>query len=60
MNVLEKEVEDMLWQGIIEDRELVRRKGLVVWDNATYYRQFDLGSYGICDIAGFQIDPKIS
>jgi hypothetical protein len=58
MNVLEKEIEDMIWQGLIEDRPLLRKKGLWVWDKASYYRQVDFGSYGICDIIGIQVNPK--
>jgi hypothetical protein len=60
MNVLEKEIEEMIWQGLNEDRKLLIRKGLVVWEDASYYRQLDLGSYGISDIIGFHIEPKIN
>lgn len=58
MNVLEKEIEDMIWQGINENRPLLRKKGLWVWDKTTYHRQIDFGSYGICDIIGIQVEPK--
>jgi hypothetical protein len=58
MNVLEKEIEDMIWQGLKENRRLLQKKGLWVWDNATYHRQVDLGSYGICDILGLRVQPK--
>lgn len=58
MNILEKEIEDMIWQGLEEDRRLLVKKGLVVWSNASYHRQVDFGSYGICDIMGLQVNPK--
>lgn len=58
MNVLEKEIEDMIWQGLKENRPLLREKGLWVWETATYHRQVDLGAYGICDILGICIQPK--
>lgn len=58
MNVLEKEIEDMIWQGINENRPLLRKKGLWVWDKTTYHRQVDFGAYGICDIIGINVQPK--
>lgn len=58
MNVLEKEIEDMICQGLVENRPLLRSKGLWVWDDAVYQRQVDMGSYGICDILGLQVFPK--
>jgi hypothetical protein len=58
MNILEKEIEDLIWQGIVEDRPLLRKKGIWIWESATYHRQVDFGSYGIADIIGLQVPPK--
>lgn len=58
MNVLEKEIEDMIWHGLQENRPLLRKKGLWVWENTIYLRQVDLGSYGIADLIGFNVQPK--
>jgi hypothetical protein len=58
MNVLEKEIEDMIWQGLVDNRPLLRKKGLWVWDSAIYRRQVDFGCYGICDIVGLDVYPK--
>lgn len=60
MNVLEKEIEDMICQGLAGDRPLLRKKGLWIWEDAAYQRQVDFGSYGICDILGMQVYPRMN
>jgi hypothetical protein len=53
MNVLEKEIEDMIWEGYRENPELIRAKGLPIQGAAI--RQLYLGSYGIADMVTFRI-----
>lgn len=58
MNILEKEIEDLIYEGICFQPALMRQKGLPVYHNTTYLRQFNLGSYGVADIIGFNISRK--
>lgn len=58
MNILEKEIEDLIWEGIRRDPDLMNEKGLPVHKDFTYARQVSLGSYGIADIVGYLICPK--
>lgn len=58
MNILEKEIEDLIWHGINHDKSSLTRKGLFVSSDMIYRRQFDLGSYGISDLLGYSIRHK--
>jgi hypothetical protein len=49
----------MIWQGITSDRLLLQKKGLHIPDSAHYFKQPNLGSYGVADIAGFWIGRRI-
>lgn len=59
MNVLEKEIEDLIWHGITHDRVLLHEKGLYIHGYSHYLRQFDIGNYGRVDLAGFHVGPKV-
>lgn len=60
MNVLEKEIEDLIWHGITKDRYAMNSKGLHIHDTYHYFRQFDIGNYGRPDIVGFDFQLKPS
>lgn len=53
MNVLEKDIEELIFNNIY-DTDLMKSKGFKVFESK-YYRQPDLGSYGIPDIVGVSI-----
>lgn len=51
MNILEKEIEDVIYDAITSDFNALTEHGLeLVCD--MYFRQFDLGEFGIADIIG--------
>lgn len=57
MNILEKEIEQLIWSAIQEEKfDLLWEKGLPLESQAKYYRQLNLGSYGILDIASILIN----
>lgn len=58
MNILEKEIEEIIYE-VAEDEpyELVKR-GLYAPQNATWYRQLQLGAYGVADLVAVTIFPK--
>jgi hypothetical protein len=53
MNVLEKEIEDVLFQSL-PNRAVLKERGFIHFENK-YYRQMYLGSYGQADIVGASI-----
>jgi hypothetical protein len=55
MNILEKDIEDLLWYGITTDRNSLREKGFYVPQHYHYCRQLDIGNYGRIDILGIDI-----
>lgn len=59
MNILEKEIEDVLFYALTElsQDDLVER-GLYRFDFYKYIRQLDLKEYGIADIVGYCIDEE--
>lgn len=57
MNILEKDIEDLLWSNL-HDCELLISKGLPVDPGYHYIRQPELGGYGRPDIVGFYVNPK--
>ena len=57
MIFLEKELEDFLFEMLEDFREELNRRGFKVskeYDEWIYYRQLNLGGYGIADIVGFK------
>lgn len=58
MNILEKEIEDLIWHGITNELGILNQKGLNINKEYRYLRQVDLGSYGRPDIVGFNFDLK--
>lgn len=51
MNVLEKEIEDLICESLDKDPKILHKRGLDIHYN--YIRQLNLGSYGIADIVSF-------
>jgi hypothetical protein len=58
MNILEKEIEDVLFETLTSNHSLLQQRGLFMPPTAEYARQIDLGTYGKPDIVGFTIHPK--
>jgi len=53
MNVLEKDLEDLIWELIERgDIGMLQRRGLFLDSYAQYFRQLNFGSYGIADLVG--------
>jgi hypothetical protein len=58
MEFLERTLEDLIWERIeIKDFESLHKRGLPLSANRTYFRQPNLGDYGIPDIIGVQLFP---
>lgn len=56
MNILEKDLEDLIWDKIEQgDFLALREKGLIVRENAKFWRQYNFSSYGIADIISLMI-----
>lgn len=51
MNILEKEIEDVVWDAISKDKKILLERGLELHCKK-YFRQLDLGEYGTPDIIG--------
>jgi hypothetical protein len=59
MNVLEREVEDLLWYGLTKYDDDISKKGINFYNpGMDYFRQPVLGSYGKADIIGINYSPK--
>lgn len=58
MNILEKEIEDLVFDALIKRPELLKSRGLGLWDNMKYRRQVNLGEYGRADIIGYSLGTK--
>lgn len=59
MNILEHEIEDVIWNEIErENYDGLKERGLPISDKYTYFRQFNLGSYGIADLIGVYVAPS--
>lgn len=54
MNILEKEIEDVLWDALNSNDVNLEERGLFLYADK-WLRQFNLGEYGIPDIVGYQI-----
>jgi hypothetical protein len=48
MNILEKDLEDIIWEAYEENPDILKHRGLYLYGTA--FRQLNLGSYGIADI----------
>lgn len=55
MNILEQEIEDIVWGAMVEDPDLLTDRGFYCSPNYTYVRQLDLCEYGRADIVGFRV-----
>lgn len=59
MNILEHEIEDLVWNAIDSfEHDLLQKRGLPVSMDFNYVRQYDLGKYGRADIIGFKANPS--
>jgi hypothetical protein len=59
MNILEQEIEDVIWNAIQEyDHDELFRRGLPIRQNFTYVRQLSLGNYGRADMVGIYVTPS--
>lgn len=57
MNILEKDIEDLLFEGLTGGTDLLEQKGLSLYYDH-YLRQPQLGTYGRPDIVGYSVDLK--
>lgn len=55
MNILEKELEDVIWEAINDEKVDLSDHGLYLHSD-NWIRQFNLGEYGIADIVGYTIE----
>jgi hypothetical protein len=61
MNILEQEIEQVVWDAIEEgDHDLLQKRGLPIYFDYKYVRQLDLGAYGRADLIGFKVYPSTS
>lgn len=59
MNILEQEIEEVVWQAILNNQhDELRDRGFPISEDYTYARQFDLNAYGRCDLLGFNVIPR--
>ena len=49
MNILEKDIEDLIWSGLQFNQGVLENTGFPILRDATYRRQVRLGNYGIAD-----------
>ncbi len=58
--MLEKEIEDIIYDGIRESPEEMKSRGFHLPENSKVYRQVNLGDYGIADliVVGKSTDEK--
>ena len=58
MNILEQEIEDVVWNSIAHDKhEVLHERGLPIYKGFTYIRQMELSAYGRADMIGFKLYP---
>ncbi len=55
MNILEKEIEDIVYECAVNERELLSDRGLNIHAREKVRRQVCLGDYGIADMIGIWI-----
>lgn len=53
MNILEKEIEDVVFDTIVNNPKALKNRGLRINTGLYYERQMQLGEYGIADILGY-------
>ena len=56
MNILEKEIEEIIYESLINNSEELQKRGLVLYPNCI--RQLDLGSYGRADLICYKISKR--
>lgn len=59
MDILEKEIEDVVYEALISDREGLEERGLPI-QSGVVLRQPNLGSYGIADIIVMELHKSKS
>lgn len=57
MNILEKEIEDLVYEVAREDTAPIRERGFPM--RGKVLRQVDLGSYGIADLITFRFNSQV-
>lgn len=60
MNILEKDFEDLLWEGLNDQPKLLAERGLKHQRHSHYLRQPELGAYGRPDIIGYTVTKKVN
>jgi len=60
MDFLEKDLEDIIWENLqtFEGMTKLYSRGFKIDPKKTFYRQHNLGAYGIPDIIGFRLEPS--
>lgn len=59
MNILENEIEDVIWEAIdLSDHAELQKRGLPILRQFTYYRQVELSGYGRADLVGVYVSPS--
>jgi hypothetical protein len=59
MNILEKDIEELLFEALKHNHSLLRSRGLKVHHKDHYLKQPYLGNYGRPDIVGYSLGKKI-
>lgn len=58
MNILEKEIEDILFEAIKKFPDALEQHGFSYGYDHEYFRQIEIGEYGRADIIGIEVYPK--
>lgn len=59
MNILEHEIEDVIWEEIEgENFDGLYKRGLPIFEKFTYTRQLELNGYGRADLIGINVEPS--
>lgn len=60
MDFLEKDLEDIIWENLqtIQGIGELESRGLQVDLNKTFYRQYNFGAYGVCDLIAFKLEQS--
>jgi len=55
MNILEKNIEDLIWEALQTDTFALINSGFPLRDGFRYFRQPNFGSYGIADLVAVKV-----
>lgn len=58
MNILEKDIEDLVWGAMSENPEILQKIGFPLPNGYKYFRQPNFGHYGIADLVGVRINRE--